>query len=126
MPFTVRNDEKDELLVTYASMILFDDNIAITAENIDKLISAAGASVEPYWPKLFAQLLEGRDVGALLMTSGGAAAPAAGGAAPATGGAAAGGDSKGKEAEKEKEKEKEESGGVSISFFSPCNCTCDC
>jgi large subunit ribosomal protein LP1 len=53
MPLNVSPSEKQELLVVFASLILHDDKVAITAENITKLITAAGATVEPYWPKLF-------------------------------------------------------------------------
>jgi large subunit ribosomal protein LP1 len=68
MGFTVSDSEKQELLVTYAALILFDDKVDITAENILKLVAAAGAEVEPYWPKLMADLLKGQDVAKLLLT----------------------------------------------------------
>lgn len=53
MPLNVSDAEKAELLVTYAALVLHDDKAPITADNITKLITAAGAEVEPYWPKLF-------------------------------------------------------------------------
>jgi large subunit ribosomal protein LP1 len=118
MPFKVPSDEKPELLVTFAALILNDDKVPITAENLTKLIEAAGADIESYWPKLFAQLLEGRDVNELLLNAGGTpgAAPAggaaAGGAAPAAAEAP-----KGKEKEKEKEKEEEEEVDLGFSLF---------
>jgi len=104
----------------YASLILHDDKVPITSENIQKLITAASVTVEPYWPKLFASLLEGRDVGSLLLAAGGGGGGgggAAGGAAPAAGGAA-GGDKKDakKEDEKKKEKEKSEESGGDMGF----------
>jgi len=120
MPLTVSPSEKQELLVVYASLILYDDKLPITTENIQKLITAANGTVEPYWPKLFASLLEGRDVGALLTSSGGGggggggAAPAAGGAA--AGGAAAGGKAEDKKKEEEKKKEKSEESGGDMGF----------
>ena len=122
MPLNVSDAEKQELLVTYAALILNDEKIAVSAENIQKLITAAGGTVEPYWPKLFASLLEGRDIGALLLSSGGGGGGGGGGAAPASGGAAAGGaGGAAKEAEKEPEKEKEKSeeseGDMGFSLF---------
>ena len=55
MPLNVSDAEKQELLVTYAALILNDEKLTVSAENIQKLISAAGGTVEPYWPKLFGQ-----------------------------------------------------------------------
>jgi len=114
MPLTVSAAEKQELFVTYAALVLHDSKLPITAESIQKLISAAGGVVEPYWPKLFATLLEGRDVGALLLTAGGGAAPAAGGAAAPAGGAAK---PEEKKAAKKKTTSEESAGGEGFSLF---------
>jgi len=123
MPLTISGTEKDELLVTYAALILHDDKLDISAENINKLVAAAGTTVEPYWPKLFATLLQGKNVGDLLT-----AAPAGGGGsgpAPA-GGGGGGGESKksdekksgkDKQKEKEKEAEPEEEADLGFSLF---------
>ncbi|OAA33297.1 60S acidic ribosomal protein P1 [Moelleriella libera RCEF 2490] len=96
-----------ELAASYASLILADDGLEITADKLQALIKAAGIQdVEPIWTSIFAKALEGKDVKDLLVnvgSGGGAAAPAAGGAA-----AAAGGDAAPAEEEK-KEEEKEES-----------------
>ena len=117
MPLNVSDAEKSELLVTFAALVLHDDKAPITADNITKLITAAGATVEPYWPKLFAGLLEGRDVGAMLVASG----PAAG-AAPAAAAAAPAADAKAAPAAKKEEKKKEKSaeedaGDMGFSLF---------
>lgn len=88
MVAAVSEMQKQELLTSYSALILHDGGAAITEDNISKLIAAAGGKVEPYWPKLFADLLEGKDVAELLMNPGAGAAPAAGGAA-APGAAAA-------------------------------------
>ena len=126
MGFKVTPAEKEELLVTFAALILNDDKAPITAENLNKLIKAAGAEVEPYWPKLFAKLLEGKDVTALLLASGGGGGGSSGGdAAPAesSGGkkdAGKGGkdDKKGggkaKVEEKEEKEEEEEDMGFNL------------
>ena len=106
MPLTVSDAERDELMVTYAALILNDDGVTINADNINKLIKAAGGSVEPYWPSLFANLLQGRDVNELLLNAG-AAGPSAGPAG--AGGAAAGGDDAAEEAAEEEAEEEEES-----------------
>jgi large subunit ribosomal protein LP1 len=62
-----------------------------------------------------ASLLEGKDLGQMLMSATSAPAPAAGGAAPAAGGKA---DEKKEEPKKKEEKPKEESGGdMGFSLF---------
>lgn len=127
MGLKVTPTERDELLVTYAALILNDDGAPITADNINTLIKAAGASVEPYWPKLFgvsllrcfpgprawlaqphscsllpatASLLEGQNVSALLL--------AAGGGGGGGGGGAASGGAEEKKGDKKEEAKKEE------------------
>lgn len=110
MPLNVSPSEKQELLVTYAALVLQDSKLPITAESITKLVTAAGGAVEPYWPKLFASLLEGRDVGALLLTAGG------GGAAPAAGAAPAGGAAAPAAKEEKKKSSSSESGGADMGF----------
>merc|ERR1712026_137164 len=91
-----------ELACVYSALILHDDDVAVTAEKISKLISAANVNVEPFWPGLFAKALEGKNIGDLICNVG--SAPAAG-AGPAAGG---GGDAA-PAAEEKKEEKKEES-----------------
>lgn len=55
MPLNVTPSEKQELLVTFAALVLHDSKLPITADAITKLVAAAGGVVEPYWPKLFGQ-----------------------------------------------------------------------
>jgi len=88
-----------ELAVTYAALILADDNVAITADKLSKLVEAAGVTVQPFWPALFARVLAGKKVDDILLSGGGAAPVAATTAAPAAAKA---------EAPKEEKKKKEE------------------
>ncbi|PHJ24206.1 60s acidic ribosomal protein [Cystoisospora suis] len=108
--------QKQELLCTYAALILNDDKLDITAENISKLITASGNSVEPYMPTLFARALQGQNIGQLLTNAGScaAAAPAAGGAA---GGAAPAGGAAAAKEEKKEEPEEEEEDDMGFSLF---------
>ena len=96
-----------ELACVYASLILVDDDVAVTGEKISTILKAANVDVEPYWPSLFAKALEGINVKDLITNIGsgaGAAAPA--GAAPAGEAAPA---AEAKKEEKKKEEEPEES-----------------
>ncbi|KAK6517216.1 60S acidic ribosomal protein P1 [Arthrobotrys conoides] len=92
-----------ELAVSYAALILADEQIDITADKLNTLLKAASVEVEPIWTSLFAKALEGKDVKDLLLNVGsGGGAAVASGATPAAGGAAA---EEAKEEEKEEEKE---------------------
>ena len=64
-----------ELACVLASIILADGKQEITADNIKKVLKAAGVEVKPQWPILFAQYLAEKDI-MELMTSIGSAAPA--------------------------------------------------
>jgi len=103
-----------ELACTYAALILQDEGLEISADNIQKIIKASGVSVEPFWPGLFAQALGSCDVGELItnigsgMGSGGAAA-----AAPA----AAGGAAEEKAEEKKEESEAESDSDMGFDLF---------
>merc|ERR1712121_227414 len=94
-----------ELACVYSALILQDDGLEITADNLNTLIKAANVDVESYWPGLFAKALDGIDIKALVSNvgSGVGAAPAAGGAADAPAAEEA------KVEEKKEESEEEES-----------------
>merc|ERR1711884_7901 len=73
-----------ELACTYAALILHDSDVEINADNLNKVIKAAGVSVEPFWPGLFASALQGCDVAGLITNIGsGVGSAPAGGAAEA-------------------------------------------
>merc|ERR1712224_104312 len=88
-PDQLTKEQKDELCVSYAALMLHDDGLEINAEKLNKIIKASGNEVEPYWPMLFAKALKGQDVGALLSNIGSAGGAAAGPAAATAGAAAA-------------------------------------
>ncbi|EDW87138.1 60S acidic ribosomal protein P1 [Drosophila teissieri] len=95
---------KAELACVYASLILVDDDVAVTGEKINTILKAANVEVEPYWPGLFAKALEGINVKDLITNIGsGVGAAPAGGAAPAADSAAPAAESKKEEKKKEEE-----------------------
>merc|ERR1712087_690905 len=98
----------DELACVYAALILTDDQVAVTADKLTTILKAAGVSVEPYWPSLFAKALEGVSIKDLVTNVGSSA-----GAAPAAGsggdGAGGGGDGPAEVKEAKKEESEEES-----------------
>nr|PNR63256.1 hypothetical protein PHYPA_001681 [Physcomitrium patens] len=104
-----------ELACTYASLILHDDGIAITADKIAALVKAANVQVEGYWPGLFAKLCEKRSVDDLITNVGGGGGGAvAVSAAPAASAAA---EAAPKEEEKKEEPKEESDDDMGFSLF---------
>ena len=104
--------EKDELLCSYAALILHDEQAEMSADNINKLVKAAGAEVESYWPMLFSRALKNVSISDLLKA----------GAAPAAAPAAAGSASPSKKAAASpkaaaKKEEEEDAGDMGFSLF---------
>merc|ERR1712178_535423 len=106
------NKMASELACTYAALILQDEGMDITADNMSTLIKAAGVSVEPFWPGLFEKALSSVNVAELITNigSGVGAAPAVGGAAAAGGAAVAA------PAEEPKKEESEEESDSDMGF----------
>ncbi len=76
----VSKAEHDELCCVYAALLLFDDKVEVTAEKLNKVITASGNTVEAYYPEFFGKYLSTVDLNTFLNNVG-SAAPAA--AAPA-------------------------------------------
>jgi large subunit ribosomal protein LP1 len=100
--FQVTGSEKDQLVVSFAALLLHDSGVEISADNISNVVKASGNSVAAYYPTLFATYIEkaGGVDKFLVGPSAGGAAPAASGSAPAAAGGAP--------AKKEEEKPKVE------------------
>ena len=84
---TVSKAEHDELCCSYAALILQDEGVDVTSDNISKLITTSGNEVESYWPSLFARAVGGLNLKDLLSNIGSGGAAAAGPAAGAGGAA---------------------------------------
>ncbi|CAE8694673.1 unnamed protein product, partial [Polarella glacialis] len=99
----------DELLCTYAALILHDDGAEITQASMTDLIKASGNTVEGYWPMLMAKMIGNVGLDSLIkMSSGGGGGGGGGGAAASGGAAAAGGGAAAAEEKKVVEEEEEE------------------
>lgn len=82
---SISKAEHDELCCVYASLLLFDDKVEITADKLNKVITASGNTVEAYYPEFFAKYLSSVDLNTFLNNVGSAApaaAPAAAAEAP--------------------------------------------
>ncbi len=77
----VSKAEHDELCCVYAALLLFDDKVEVTADKLNKVITASGNTVEGYYPEFFAKYLSSVDLNTFLNNVGSAAPAAA--AAPA-------------------------------------------
>merc|ERR1711908_161584 len=87
-------DNKNELLCSYACMMLADSEAGVTADNINAAIAAAGASVPPFYAALFEKVNAAAEggFGKLIENSskvGGGGGGGGGAPAAASGGAAA-------------------------------------
>merc|ERR1711992_148168 len=98
-----------ELCCTYAALILHDSDVEINADNLNKVIKAAGVSVEPFWPGLFASALTGVDVAGLITNIGSGVGSAPAGAAAAAAPA--------EEAKKEESEEEESDSDMGFDLF---------
>merc|ERR1712178_208376 len=78
---------KNELLCAYSALLLSDGGKDVTADNINALCKAAGASVPAYYAQIFEKVNEMRPVSKIIKDAAkvGGRAPAAGGAPAAAG-----------------------------------------
>ena len=67
--------DHDQLCCTYSALILHDEGIEITPQQIKKLIDASDNKVDAFWPSMFAKALAGVDIKSMMS---GVSAPAAG------------------------------------------------
>ena len=92
-------NNKDEMVVSLAALIIHDCEVEMTGDNIVSLLTATNNSTAPYWPSLMAGMLA--EKASEVIFNGGVTS---GGAAPA---AAASGDAAAEAAPAAKPKEEE-------------------
>ncbi|KAG0675782.1 hypothetical protein C6P40_001474 [Pichia californica] len=98
-----------DALVSYAALILADAEKEISSENLQTVLTAAGASVDSIWTSVFAKALEGKDLKDILFSMA-AAAPAAGSASAGADGSAGASEEAAADVEEEKEESDDDMG----------------
>jgi large subunit ribosomal protein LP1 len=78
---SVSKAEHDELCCVYASLLLADENLEITADKINKIVAVSGNQVDGYYPDFFERFFKNTNLNTLLTSIGSAGVPAAGAAA---------------------------------------------
>uniref|UniRef100_A0A7S1ALW1 60S acidic ribosomal protein P1 n=1 Tax=Noctiluca scintillans TaxID=2966 RepID=A0A7S1ALW1_NOCSC len=111
-------EQRDELLCTYAALILHDDGADITAEAMTSLITASGNKVEGYWPPLFSKMIKEMGMKGLIAAGGGGGGGGGAGPVSAAGGGGGGGGAAATVTEKKEEvKEEEEEEEMDFDLF---------
>merc|ERR1719421_224370 len=97
-------ENKNDLLCSYASLILASAEMDVTADNINSLVKAAGGSVPAFYPALFEKVNAANAVTEMVKKAGKVGAGGAA-AAPAAGGGGGGGAAAAAVVEEEEEEE---------------------
>mmetsp|Transcript_75112 Transcript_75112/g.166148 ORF Transcript_75112/g.166148 Transcript_75112/m.166148 type:complete len:110 (+) Transcript_75112:64-393(+) len=84
-------EQQDELVCTYAALILHDDGAEISAESMNNLIKASGCTCESYWPMLMAKMINNIGMKSLIAMGSGAGGGGGGGGYGKGGGGKGGG-----------------------------------
>merc|ERR1711874_317585 len=102
---TLDETQRSQMACTFAALLLHDDRVEVSCESLKKVIDASGVNVAPYWPMLFANALQGKDLGSFLNVSSGSAPVQSG---PVDGGNTGGGEAKKEEAKAEEPEDEDE------------------
>merc|ERR1712072_798438 len=70
---TLDEATRSQMACTFAALMLHDDGCDVNSASLNKVVDASGVKVAPYWPMLFAQALNGQDIGSFLAVSSGSA-----------------------------------------------------
>ena len=64
-------EQKSQYAVVFSCLCLQDAGLELNEENLNSVIQNSGNEVEAYWPGLFLNALEGKDIKDMLQVSGG-------------------------------------------------------
>merc|ERR1711881_493695 len=70
---TMGDATRSQMACTFAALMMYDDGVELSSASLKKVVDASGVKVAPYWPMLFAQALNGQDIGSFLAVSSGSA-----------------------------------------------------
>merc|ERR1711974_8034 len=70
---TLDEATRSQMACTFAALMMYDDGVELSSASLKKVVDASGVKVAPYWPMLFAQALQGQDIGSFLAVSSGSA-----------------------------------------------------
>jgi len=70
---TLDDATRSQMACTFAALMMYDDGVELSSAGLKKVVDASGVKVAPYWPMLFAQALQGQDIGSFLAVSSGSA-----------------------------------------------------
>lgn len=62
------NFNESQKAAVYATLILHDDNLPVTSENILKITKAAGIQIEKIWAEMFERTFKGKDIGEFILS----------------------------------------------------------
>jgi len=63
---TTVNQQTALMACTYASLILFDDDLEVTDDRIAKILKASDVQVDKYWPRLFSTTVKDKGLSQFL------------------------------------------------------------
>merc|ERR1712125_68882 len=66
---TLDDATRSQMACTFAALMMYDDGVELSSASLKKVVDASGVKVAPYWPMLFAQALQGQDIGSFLAVS---------------------------------------------------------
>merc|ERR1711939_110646 len=101
--YCIMADNKNELLCSYATLILASAEMDVTADNINALVKSAGASVPAFYPALFEKVNGTVAVTEMVEKASKVGSGGGGGGAPAAGAASGGAAAAAVEEEEEEE-----------------------
>jgi len=70
---TLDTTTRSQMACTFATLLLHDSGIEVNTANLNNVLKQAKVDVAPYWPMLFCNALDGKNVGDFLAVGSGSA-----------------------------------------------------